>query len=433
MSPATPERMIALVDCQSFYASCERAFDPALEGRPVVVLSNNDGCVVAMSQEAKDLKIPMGTPWFKLKAAAGAQGVVARSSNYELYGSMSARVMSIIGRHAAWQEVYSIDESFIGMRGTPEDLIAAGRRIREDVMRSTGIPVRVGIAPTKNLAKVALLGVKRSPALAATGVCHFGIYTGPQREAILDSIAVTDLWGVAGRLGRRLANLNIHTAADLARQDPSAMRKKFSVMVERIVRELNGTPCIPLEEAPRQYKDQIIYSRSFSEPVTTTTAMRQVLSIYAQQLASRLRDGGQEARVLTAWASTSPFASDQEPHSPQVNTVLPVPTAEPLTIARGALGLAELTRPGTRYVRAGVVLTDLRPAGQSEALPGLGPAGEGRNVGPALESIQARFGSTSIGLGYGGLGTPPSWQMSRAMLSPRCTTHWDEVLEVKAS
>ncbi|MFC0247293.1 MULTISPECIES: Y-family DNA polymerase [Citricoccus] len=431
MSPAPREAMIALVDCASFYASCERVFDPSLENRPVVVLSNNDGCVVAMSQEAKALGIPMGMPWFKLEPVAAAQGIVARSSNYELYGSLSARVMEVIGRHAAWQEVYSIDESFIGLRGTVEELVQLGRRIREDVARCTGIPVRVGIAPTKTLAKVALLGVKRSAPLAEVGVCHFGGYSPTQRDAILASIPVTDLWGVAGRLGRRLANLNIHTAADLAAQDPGQMRRRFSVVLERTVRELRGTPCIPLEEEPRQYKDQLIYSRSFSEPVTTTPAMRQVLSIYAQQLASRLRSAGQQARVLTAWASTSPFATDQEPHSPQVSAVLPVPTAEPLTIARGSLGLAELIRPGTRYVRAGVVLTDLRPAGQAETLPGLGPPGEGRQLGPTLDAVVARFGVGSIGLGYGGLGTPPSWQMRRAMLSPRATTHWDELVTVR--
>lgn len=420
--------MIALVDCESFYASCERVFDPKLDGKAIVVLSNNDGCVVAMNREAKAHKIPMGVPWFKLESYAKAHGIIAKSSNYELYGSLSSRVMEIIGRYAAWQEIYSIDESFIGLRGSVEKLTAIGHEIRADVLRSTGIPVRVGIAPSKTQSKLASRGAKAD--LSLGGVCHLGSYSPDHQDRILAGTHVTDLWGIAGRTGKRLATMNINSAKDLRDADAKWIRKKFSVVMERTVMELRGIPCIPLEE-PRPYKDQMIFSRSFSRPVTTVEEMSQVLSIYAQKVSGRLREQSQVAGLVTAWAQTSRHA-DTGWHSPHSSIGLSAESDDPIIIGRAATALLRELTPGTKYVRAGVVLTGLRPKTSATPLAIFAPEFDGRHVGNTLDSITHKLGPQAIGVGRGGMKGAPVWNMRRNMLSKRATTHWDELCEVKA-
>ena len=425
---SAPERMIALVDCESFYASCERVFEPRLDGRPVVVLSNNDGCVVAMSREAKALDIPMGTPWFQLKGYAQAAGVVARSSNYELYGSLSSRVMEIIGKYAAWQEVYSIDESFIGMHGTVEELTRIGHQIRAEVLRCTGIPVRVGIGRTKTLAKLASRGAKAD--LTLGGVCHLGSYSPERLERIMAGTDVQDLWGIAGRTGKRLAGMNIHTAKDLRDADAKRIRKLFSVVLERTVMELRGVPCIPLEQ-PRPYKDQLIFSRSFSRPVETAVEMRQVLSIYAQKVSSRLRAQGQVAGIVSAWAMTGHYITEGR-HSAHIAVGLPAESDEPIALSKAAQQLIPRILHGTRYARAGVVLTGLRPKTSATPLALFEPEFEGRRIGETLDSITQKLGPRAIGVGLGGMQGAPVWNMKREMLSRRATTHWDELCEATA-
>ncbi|MFV0433051.1 MAG: Y-family DNA polymerase [Leucobacter sp.] len=423
-----PERMIALVDCESFYASCERVFHPSLDEKPVVVLSNNDGCVVAMSREAKHLEIPMGTPWFKLEGYARAAGVVARSSNYELYGSLSTRVMEIIGRFSAWQEVYSIDESFIGLTGTVDELTQIGHEIRAEVLRCVGIPVRVGIGRSKTLAKLASRGAKAD--LTLGGVCHIGRYSPAHLDRIMAATAVDDLWGVASRTRKKLAGLGIFTAADLRDATPKWIRKRFSVVLERTVLELNGIPCIPLD-VPREFKDQLIFSRSFSTPVTTAAEMHQVLSIYSQKVSSRLRRHDQVAGVVTAWAMTSWYATG-ETHTASISMGLPTETDDPIAITKAAGQLAPRIRHGAKYVRAGVVLTALRPRGAQTPLEIFQPQFEGRRVGDTLDAIERHLGPGVIGVGRSGLKTPPAWNMRRDMLSRRATTHWDELCVVYA-
>jgi DNA polymerase V len=286
MLPEKQPARIALVDVNSFYVSCERAFDPKLEGIPVVVLSNNDGCVVARSNEAKALGIGMGEPWFKLAAQAREWGLVQRSSNYELYGDLSARVMQLMGRYAAWQEVYSIDESFLGLNGAPQELVSRGREIKDAVAGHTGLPVCVGIAPTKTLAKFANRIAKQNPHLG--GVCNLDTMPVEDIERIMSRVPVTGIWGIAGRLGKRLNALGIFTIRDLKAADPVFMRSKFSVVLQRTIMELNGISCIQLE-TERADKKQMIFSRSFSKPVTTIEDMHQVMSLYAQQAASGSR------------------------------------------------------------------------------------------------------------------------------------------------
>jgi DNA polymerase V len=285
--PAIMRQMpeIAHVDVNCFYASAERVFDPSLEGKPLIVLSNNDGCAVTRSPEAKALGIQTGDPWFKLAPRAKEWGLIAKSSNYELYGDISARVMELLGRYSAWLEVYSIDEAFLGVKGTPEHLLELGRTMKSAVARNVGVPVCVGIARTKTLAKLANKWAKHNPAFG--GVCRWDSVPAEHQEALMARLPVIEIWGVATRITKRLNAVGIQSILDLQRADPVRIRERFSVVMMRTVLELQGTPCIALEEA-RIGRDQLIFSRSFSTPVTTARAVRQVLSVYAQMASGRL-------------------------------------------------------------------------------------------------------------------------------------------------
>lgn len=424
--------MIALVDCESFYASCERVFDPSLNERAIVVLSNNDGCVVAANAEAKAQQIPMGVPWFQLEAYAARNGVVARSSNYELYGSLSARVMEIIGRYSAWQEIYSIDECFIGLRGTVEELTEIGKQIRAEVLRCTGIPVRVAIARTKTLAKLASLGAKAD--LSLGGVCHLGAYAPQQLDHIMSRTPSTDLWGIASRLGKRLAALAIHTAKDLRDANLSQIRKRFGVVVARTVMELRGVPCMEIEVLPPERKEQLIFSRSFSKKITTEHEIAQVISIYSQRVGERLRNQGSIAKVVQVWAATG-WADEGTPsHSASISVPLVTPTDDPVLLAAAASRILPQLFPAhlppVRYARVGVVLLDLQPASGAPMLSMFEPGHPG--VGGLLDKVNQKLGRGAIGVGLGGLKSPPEWEMKREMLSKRATTHWDELCEVRA-
>lgn len=415
---------IALVDANSFYVSCERAFDPRLEGRPVVVLSNNDGCVVARSSEAKALGIEMGTPWFKLARRADRMGLVHRSSNYELYGDLSARMMELMGRFCAWQEVYSIDESFLWIT-EGRDL---GLRIREAIGRHLGLPVSVGIGHSKTLAKLASKVAKAHHSLA--GVCDLQDYSSVWLESYLANHSVEDLWGVAGRTTKRLAGYDIHTMKDLRDADDRLIRKRFSVVLQRTVLELRGIPCIPLEHV-REAKEQLIFSRSFSDPITSPERMQQVMSVYAQQAAIRLRRQGSVAMTMTVFASTSFYADTQ--HSPALSLTLPYSTDDPIEIAKAAIAaLPPRIHRGTKYVRAGIMLTSISPRDSHAYLAPFEPPSRHRGLGSILDNITKHHGAGAIGLGLAGLRSTPDWGMKRGALSPRYTTEWGELASVKA-
>ena len=429
--PVLMRRMpqIAHVDVNCFYASAERAFDPSLEGRPLVVLSNNDGCAVTRSPEAKALGISTGEPWFKLAPRAKEWGLVAKSSNYELYGDISARVMELLGRYSAWLEVYSIDEAFLGVKGGPEQLLTLGRSMKDAVRRHVGVPVCVGIAPTKTLAKLCNKWAKNNAAFG--GVCLWESVPVDVREALMGRLPVDEVWGIAGRLMKRLNVLGIFTVLDLARADPVMIRDKFSVVVMRTVLELRGTPCIPMEEE-RIGRDQLIFSRSFATPVTTTAGLREVFSVYGQQASARLSKHGLQAKVLTAFAATSPFR-DHEQAYPSVCVSLPMPTADPLLLTKAAHALLPGIRDGLKYAKAGLMLTDLRPTGNQPPLEPFENRHEERGIGMLLEDVSRRFGRGSIGLGYAGIKSGLDWTMKREMRSPRYTTHWDELPLVRAA
>ncbi|MET1035194.1 MAG: Y-family DNA polymerase [Arthrobacter sp.] len=457
--PVAPGAPIALVDVNNFYVSCERVFDPSLEGRPVVVLSNNDGCVVARSAEAKELGIKTGTPWFQVAPSAERWGLVARSSNYELYGDLSARVMEVIGRFGAWQEVYSIDESFLGLApgaplgpagaagrgggpgGTrpPEELRRAEARvvevaatIREAVARHVGVPVCVGVAPTKTLAKFANHIAKRNAGMG--GVCSLGSMPDAEVRRIQSRVPVTGLWGVGARTGARLNALGIESIADLRAADPLAIRKRFSVVLQRTVLELNGVPCIPQADE-RADKQQIVFSRSFSAPVTRAEEMDQVMAVYAQRGAARLAAQGQRASVLTVTAGTSRFSGGAASF-PSASVPLPEPTNDPIRLTKAAVAaMRGRLEPGAAYLRAGVMFSGLSRdvSGGGQELLDVFATGDGdRHVGDLLGNVRAKFGEAAIGLGQGGLAAPASWSMKREFSSPKYTTEWAELPVVRA-
>ena len=426
-----PGPRIALVDVNSFYVSCERVFDPKLAGVPCVVLSNNDGCVVARSDEAKALGIENGTPWFKLAEAAPRMGLVQRSSNYELYGNLSERVMSLLARFSYFTEIYSIDEAFLHLRGEPEELHARGKEIKSTVLRNTGLPVCVGIGPTKTLAKFANRIAKQNPHMG--GVCNLDTMPAGAVDTIMSRVPVTGLWGVASRIGRKLNAMGIYTVADLRAADPVMIRSRFSVVLQRTVLELNGTPCVPME-SERADKKQMIFSRSFSTPVTTQEEMRQVMSVYAQKAAVRLAKEHQVARILNVFAGTSHF-NDRESSFPSASVRLEVPTADPVILTRAAVQAMDAQMvEGIRYARAGVMLTDLSPAGAQPVLDPFETVHEKRAIGELLGKVTGKYGASAIGLGLAGLNSvTPDWTMTRKFSSPRYTTEWDELPIVKAS
>ena len=423
------EDYIGLVDVNAFYVSAERVFDPYLINRPVVVLSNNDGCCVSLSDEAKALGIPMGYPWFKLQAGADKLGLVARSSNYELYGDMSARVMGILSRMTMWTEVYSIDEAFIGLRGTLDEVHAAGAHIKREIYRLTGLPVCVGVAKTKTLAKLANQAAKKLSQLA--GVCVWDRVPETTREGLLHQLPVGEVWGIGHRTAKRLNAMGISTVQEFRDTDQFRIRDKFSIVQMRTLLELRGTPCIPMEEE-RELKDQLLFSRSFSEPITDREQMEQVLAIYAQRAATRLHRQNGEAKVLTAWAMTSHF-NDEQSHAPSATVSLSSYSADPMVLTKAAKSLLPKIIPGVRYAKAGITVTELRPVGSQQMLDDFVSSQETKQVGPLLEKIRSEHGSSAIGLGRAGMREGPAWQMRREMMSPRYTTHWDELLTVRAN
>ncbi|MGO2068038.1 Y-family DNA polymerase [Glutamicibacter arilaitensis] len=425
---------VALVDVNNFYVSCERAFDYSLRNRPVVVLSNNDGCVVARSQEAKDLGIPTGEPFFKVQRYMDSHNLAVRSSNYELYGDMSARVMELLGRYGTWHEVYSIDESFVGLEGNLEQVRSVAAQIRAAIDQSIGLPVCVGVSSTKTLAKLANHIAKHNPGLG--GVCVQQLMDPEVLENILHRVPVTDVWGVGRKTGAKLAAMGIESIADLQAADPLAIRKKFSVVLQRTVFELNGQRCIgPVEE--RADRGQVMFTRSFSTPVRTHEAMEEVMSIYAQKAASRLAREGRYAALLTVTAGTSRFARG-EASFPSAQVRLPRPTRDPILLSKLAIAaMRDLMQPGIDYVRGGVILSGLSDSPGEQQLDLFGqstdPAAEEQeNVSSVVQDISVRFGAKSIGLGHAGMAKSPEWSMKREHISQRCTTDWDELLVVQA-
>lgn len=417
--------MFALIDCNNFYASCERVFQPRLEGKPIVVLSNNDGCVIARSNEAKLLRIPMGAPYFKIEKFAKQHDVEVFSSNYALYGDMSRRVMQILATFAPDAEVYSIDECFLDFAGMPQDLTAYGLSIAKTVRQCTGIPVSIGIAPTKTLSKIA-------NRLAKKGLGPDGPVLVWQKtvdpEKLLAAVPVEDIWGISARLGARLRKLGIADALALHATDPRRLRQQFGVVMERMVLELRGVSCIPLESMPSTRK-QIMTSRSFGERLTELADLRAAVTAFAARSGEKLRQQGLCAQALTVFIHTSPFETSKPQYSNAVTIAFDRPSQDSAYLIRcAARSLEQIFRPGYRYQRAGVLLPDLAPAGTEQVSLFAGEAeeaGRSERLMQVMDEINRVYGRHT--LRYAGEELSNNWQMRQRLKSPSYTTDWREL------
>jgi len=418
----------ALVDCNSFYTSCEKLFRPDLKNRPVVVLSNNDGCVVARSAEAKKLKIGMAVPLYQVRDLIQREQVTVFSSNYALYADISARVMRTLEEIAPAVEIYSIDEAFLDLSGveTSRNLLDFGQEIRRTVDRWIGVPVSVGIAPTKTLAKLANHAAKRYA--RTEGVVDL---RDPVRQRRLLAITpLKEIWGIGSRLSQRLEAMGIHNALQLANSDPRLMRKAFSVVVERTVRELNGEACIGLDETPAA-KQQIICSRSFGTHITQYRDMREAISDYASRAAEKLREEQRYARVVTIYLRTNPHNDRDPQYSNAASVELPLPSNDSRDIIAACQDLLRAVyRDGYRYMKAGVMLNDFYEPGVYQN--DLFNPGQERPHAKALMNTLDQINRSGLGrVFFAGQGTHKDWGMQRAHLSPRYTTSWKDLPVVR--
>lgn len=420
--------VFALVDCNNFYISCERVFNPHLVGRPVVVLSNNDGCVIARSNEAKWLGIRMGAPAFQVVELFEQHNVVVLSSNYTLYGDMSARVMRVIEELSPETEVYSIDEAFVnfatGGRVLQGDYTKTGRELQRRILKWTGIPVTIGIAETKTLAKVAARIAKTSE--KARGV--LSLVRSPYTEHALRRTPVEDVWGVGRRYSEMLKREGVLTALDLRNRDDVWIRRRMSIVGLRLVHELRGVSCLPLEFAPAP-KASLTVSRSFGSAIETLGEMREAVAHFAARAAEKLRKEGAIAGVLTLFLSTNRFNSDPQYTSSAI-VHLPVPTdftPELIRVAHRATD--RIFVEGYRYKKAGVTLMELIPThpAQGNLYHRRGEEQEERLM-QVVDAINDRFGRGTVR--YLATGVRQRWRTRADQRSPRYTTHWQEILTI---
>lgn len=416
--------IFALVDCNNFYVSCERVFQPQLEGVPVIVLSNNDGCTIARSGEVKALGVKMGEPYFKLKPLIREHGIQVRSSNYALYGDMSARVDSVLADFAPTVENYSIDESFLDLTGMAGDLTAHGREVRATVKRWTGIPTCVGIGPTKTLAKLANAIAKDRPEMA--GVCD--LRSPEARAELLPTMGTRKIWGVGPAYVERLHEMGIETAADLAAMEPTIARELLTVVGQRTVLELRGIACIPLELEPPPKKVTAV-TRSFGRSVTTIAEMREAVSFYATRAGEKLRRAGQAAGHMSVFMYTNRFNDD--PRRSASGAVRFVePTNDTNALVSGAIKITDaIWRDGFRYSKAGIITTDLVAAGQGQASLFKEDQRDPRLM-IAMDKLNAKMGRGTIF--PAAAGTHRKWFLKAEHHSPRFTTRWSDVPRARA-
>lgn len=415
--------LFALVDCNNFYASCERAFDPSLRGRPLVVLSNNDGCVVSRSAEAKQLGIKMGVPWFEIKDLERKAGLIAKSSNYALYGSMSNRVMGILGEMGPRHEIYSIDESFLDVTGVadPEEL---GRQMKARTLQWAHMPVCVGIASTKTRAKLANEVAKKATKLR--GVFNLERLTQTQENSLLSKIHVSDVWGVGYQITKRLELIKVRTALDLRNADADLIRERFGVVLSRTVAELRGKSCLHLEDV-RPTKKQIMNSRSFGRLVTDPGELREAVVMHATRAAEKLRNEGCAAGGVYVFIQSNPFREQDRQYQASRYIGLPTVTQDTRRITAAALqGLEHIYVPGINYKKAGIMLCDLvdHAVQQTDLFTDCDSPRSERLMG-VLDGLNRRFGSgTAV---FAGSGLTRTWAMRSDMKSRNYTTRWNEI------
>lgn len=432
--------MLALIDASNFYVSCERVFRPSLNGRPVVSLSNNDGCAIARSNEAKALGIKMGQPWHEIRHLEEEAGLIALSANFALYGDMSNRMMSIAAGLGPTQEIYSIDESFIGLDGVRGDLTKRSWAIRSRILQWTGIPCGIGIGPTKTLAKLANHIAKTAdrkpgsyPEFMAT-VCNLEALTTSDLDALFAATEVGEVWGVGRRIGQQLRDAGVNTVLDLTRLSPSMVRGRWGVVLERTVRELQGQPCIGLEDAPPA-KQQIACTRSFGHPITELPDLIEAISEFASRAAEKLRRQSSQAGQILVFAHTSPFRPGPR-FSKSVVVPLRRPTADSRLLVQSAVaGIRQIYQPGYRLSKAGVMLMDLANDALAQGELELEPV-ETRDrtkLMMAMDALNGRYGRGTVHVGSAARQhTQSDWSMRQERRTPQYTTNWSDMPVAKA-
>ena len=416
-----PEQF-ALVDCNNFYASCERVFNPKLKDKPIVILSNNDGCVVARSNEAKAVGVGMGVPFFKISALIKQHDIQVLSSNYALYGDMSARVMRVIGEFAPEQEVYSIDESFLHLTGM-RDLAGVGSQIRTRVRQWLGLPVCVGIAPTKTLAKLCNATAKSYSKL--DGVLDYNSLSDERKSKLLQTFEVGDVWGIGRKLTERLKLLGITTAYALRESDPEEMGRRFSVVMKRTITELRGISCVDMENVDEARK-QILSSRSFGRPVTELLELEEAVTMYTSRAAEKLRGDGTLANEITVSVRTNPYLQDAYAECATVK--FPHPTDDSMTLVKHAVeALRSIYKEGLVYQKAGVTLSNLISSeGQQLSLfRSQDDKSKSKRMMLALDQTNQKYGRGALFLA--GEGTKKAWQIKAEYKTPEYTTNWDDL------
>lgn len=428
MSPANSRqpRRIALVDCNNFYVSCERVFNPAWAQRPLGVLSNNDGCLIARSDELKAAGIPMGAPYFQYRAPLKAMGAVIVSSNYALYGDMSARVMDTLWHFTPALEIYSIDEAWLDLTGfDTASLDAYGRTIVATVQQHTGIPVSIGMAPTKVLAKIANRTCKKHKIPGQV----FNLGNAAALDTLLEAVDVADIWGIGDRWAQTLRQQGIHTARALRDSDPQTMRRRYSVVMQRLILELRGIPCLGYEDiAP---KKQIRVSRSFKQRVTALEALQEAVALHVSRAAEKMRQQQTVCGVLQVALRTGKHKPAEPFYGRSALLHLPAPTADTRTLIHAARrGIESIFKAGVGYAKVGVMLSDITPAAlQQGTLFARGDGAKDQRLMQLIDTINQRHGRKTLFFAAQGITQP--WGMKRGHRTQAYTTRWTELPRVR--
>ena len=417
---------IALIDCNNFYASCERIFNPKLIGKPIVVLSNNDGCIIARSKEAKKLGIKMGEPYFKAKNIIEKNKVEVFSSNYSLYGDISQRVMETLSSFSSEVEIYSIDEAFLGLNGFENyELKTYCNHIRQTINKWVGIPVSIGVGPTKTLSKIANNLAKKNSNYK--GVCI--LENKIEIKKALNQTSIEDVWGIGRRLSIFLKKYNIDTAHHFSEMDRGWVRKNMGVVGEKTYLELNGVSCLDLELVPSD-KQSCCVSRSFSRPIEKLFDLEESISTYGSRVSEKIREEGLVAESMSIFVLTNHFNRREKQYSNSIKLHLPLPTNNSIKIVKRSLeGIRKIYRPGYKYKKAGIILYGLSRQNVTKGLLDYDREASD-SIMQTIDKINNRYGGETIKIASEGI--KKIWKMKRENVSPCYTTRFDELVEVKS-
>ena len=417
---------IALIDCNNFYASCERIFNPKLIGKPIVVLSNNDGCIIARSKEAKKLGIKMGEPYFKAKNIIEKNKVEVFSSNYSLYGDISQRVMETLSSFSSEVEIYSIDEAFLGLNGFENyELKTYCNHIRQTINKWVGIPVSIGVGPTKTLSKIANNLAKKNSNYK--GVCI--LENKIEIKKALNQTSIEDVWGIGRRLSIFLKKYNIDTAHHFSEMDRGWVRKNMGVVGEKTYLELNGVSCLDLELVPSD-KQSCCVSRSFSRPIEKLFDLEESISTYGSRVSEKIREEGLVAESMSIFVLTNHFNRREKQYSNSIKLHLPFPTNNSIKIVKRSLeGIRKIYRPGYKYKKAGIILYGLSRQNVTKGLLDYDREASD-SIMQTIDKINNRYGGETIKIASEGI--KKIWRMKRENVSPCYTTRFDELVEVKS-